>query len=347
MSPSRRSPARTGRGADLDAAAKRLLAEGAAEHKAEHALLARQMLDRMRRTVPGARRRDALFRRVAGRLGFDASGMTALHARDYQTAKKQVAAQRQAVRAQLRRRVVEQQALLRHVLENRDRFERRSSNPVTQICVWRTSAPPPATLETDAGSGGSVDVDPGMQSANPVAGTNRVTLSAVCRGVCLVTLRTHHLFESTAPHDGVLSVSAFFAPVGSYSLTAAGGCFGAHGLSLLDLRARVKIRVRNDAGDIIRAPNPGFSLIVHDQTDAGCEADARAGAFDLNAEAFEASRPRVMNVLSGDRILVTAQYNLLVSTTTLDGTSGAEADFDLSSAGHGLNVPVVLMTVED
>jgi len=339
----RRSPARTGR----DAVAKRLLAEGAAEHKAEHALLARRMLDRMRRTVPGARRRDALFRRVAARVGFDASAMTALHARDYESCKQQVAAQRQAVRAQLRRRVTEQRALLRHVLQNRERFERRSGNPLTNICVWRTSTAPPATVETEAGSGSSVNMNPAVQGANPTAGTNRVTLSAICRGVCLLTLRTHHLFEATAPHDGVLSVTAYFAPVGSYSLMAAGSCFGASGLSLLDLRARVKVRVRNDAGDVFRTPNPGFSLIVHDQTDAGCEADARAGAFDLDAEAFEASRPRLMNVLSGDRILVTAQYNLIVSTTTLDGASGAEADLDLSSTDHGLNVPVVLMTVED
>jgi hypothetical protein len=142
-------------------------------------------------------------------------------------------------------------------------------------------------------------------------------------------------------------MTAFFAPVGSYSLTAAGGCFGPGGVSLLDLRARVKVRVRNDAGDVFRTPNPAFSLIVNDRTDAGCEADARAGAFDLDAEAFEASRPRLMNVFSGDLILVTAQYNLLMTTSGLDRASGVEADLDLSSTDHGLNVPVVLMTIED
>ena len=163
----------------------------------------------------------------------------------------------------------------------------------------------------------------------------------------LLTLRTHHRFEATAPHGGILSVAAFFAPVGSFALTAAGACFGSPGFSMMDLRARVKVRLRSAAGDVIRTPNPAFSLILHHQTEAGCEADAQAGAFNLDADAFEARRPAVANVNDGDRIIVTAQYNLLVETVTLDGESGAEADLDLSGNGHGLNVPVVLMTIED
>ena len=337
---------RATRRAGPDTVARRLLAEGAAEHKAEHAQIARRMLDRLRRTIPGARHRTAVLRRLAARAGLDAAAVAALHARDFQTARKQLAAQRTAVRGRVRRHVAEQRALLRHLLANRERFERRGGNPRTQICVWRTSSAPSVTVEKTVGSGSSVDIDPEAQGANPGAGTNRVTLSATCRGNSFLTVRTDHLFETTAPHDGVLSVSAFFTPVGSYSLAAAGSCFGTSGVSILDLRARVKVRLRNAAGDVIRTPNPSFAPVVHDQTDAGCEADARAGAYDLDAQAFEISRAALMNVLEGDRIMVTAQYNLLISTNTLDPASGAEADLDVSSSGHGLNVPVVLIAIE-
>ncbi len=251
-----------------------------------------------------------------------------------------------AVRTEVRRRLAAQRALLRHVLQNRQRFERQTGNPVTNICIWQTSAAPTATVHSDPGSGGSVNINPGVQGASPTAGANRVTLSVDCSGLALLTLRTHHVFRTTAPYDGILSVTAFFAPVGSYSLTGSGNCFGSPGLAILDLRARVKVRLQNAAGDTFRTPTPAYSLIVHDQTDAGCEADARVGAFNLEGDAFEASRPRVMNVAAGDEIIAKAQYNLLLMTLTLHGASGADADLDLSSADHGLNVPLVLVTVE-
>lgn len=156
-----------------------------------------------------------------------------------------------------------------------------------------------------------------------------------------IELVTSHVFETTAQQDGVLSVTAMFAPLGTIFLGAPGDCYGLGGQAHARIELFMKVRVTIPDRRPIDLP-VGETLTILDQAiTAGCDGESRfISVGTVGGESYQVINADLTSVATGDTIRVAAGFALYLSTA-LHGSVSAH----FSTRPSGLNVPVVLVKI--
>jgi hypothetical protein len=242
-------------------------------------------------------------------------------------------------------------------MKNRARLEYRRGNPVHQTCIWRATGPASvASFPFTFNQGSAGLVPPAPVAPPPTTGNNLIRLTAEAhanatgtpgRGqpadplapVAGTELVTSHVFETTADLDGIVSVTASYAPLGTIFLGAPGDCYGFGGGAYGRVELFLKVRIAN-----VDLPMGPSLVIAERDVDAGCDSQSALLPVGVSGgESFQLGNPDVGSVEAGETIRVTANYSIYLSTAW---RSVARATFATTTAPFfGLNVPVVLVKI--
>jgi hypothetical protein len=311
------------------------------------------LVEHYKRASVAARRRKRLFDKIAKATGVDVGAIEKLHAKEWETVRQPSARQkRDAARlAKLERNC--QRIALKTINKNRGRFEYKKGNPHTSICNWRTVVRPSVTVNPQTFNQGVVNIASQIVGTNFRPGENflriRVNVGAahvthdpgqIVPAAAVDIFTTHH-FQTTVPHDGVLSVVANYAPAGNIFLSAPGDCIFP-GSAGADVTLFMFVSIEKPDGDIIELPTGAETKIIDRSLEATC--DSKSTMIHVgtqNGVAYQLAHDQVVEVEQGDIVHVRAGIEIFMGTG-----AGGFADAIFTPAPFGLNVPMVLIKVE-
>lgn len=309
--------------------------------------------DQARRLGVAAHDRRRVLGALAKKSGVSLAELDALHAADWATVQRQVEARTAEAAAILKEHHARQRATFDAVMADRERFEFQGGNPTFQTCMWRAVNPVVLTLlpftfnQGQAGLAPPAPVRPPPAVGRSVARfTARAEAAAAGTPTQLIPvagfeLVTSHAFETTARADGILSVTAHFAPLGTIFLGAPGDCYGFGGSASAEVTLFMDIRITTPEGRRIDVPRGDTRTIVDERIHAGCDGENRLVLVGPSGgSAYQLAQPDAIAVREGDTIGVTARYALRLSTA-LRGVAVAT----FAGAPNGLNVAVVLAKI--
>lgn len=311
------------------------------------------LVENYKRAGVAARRRKKLFDKLAKATGVDLAGIEKLHAREWETVSHPSARQERAAArlAKLERSC--QRIALSSINKNRDRFEYKKGNPHTSICNWRTVARPSVTINPQTFNQGVVNIVGQIVGTNSRAGENflrlrvRVESSRVTHDpgqlvpAAAVDIFTTHHFQTTVPHDGVLSIVANYAPTGNIFLSAPGDCIFP-GSAGAEVALFMFVQIEKTDGSFFDLPTGADATIIDRSLNATCDSTntmVRVGT--QNGVAYQLAHNQVTDVQQGEIVHVRAGIEIFMGT----GAGGiAEAIF--TPQPFGLNIPMVLIKVD-
>ncbi len=306
-----------------------------------------QLIDRAKRMAEAQRLLGPPGKR--GRRDLDP--MDKVREREWELILRQTKKQEKAALALLKHQRARQRQALRTIIEHRERFEYKKGNPHTSICLWRAAASPNALLNTQTFSDGTVRplfaITPG-----PIrVGENIVRLSEEVIGspvhdyhwnpVAALEIITQHVFEATVPHDGVLSVTGTYAPLGVVFLGAAGDLMFAPSAGA-DMFVYLQIHVETVDGPDIDPPlgttQTVFDRHVGPSVHGASESIAVGSSHSLT---YQLAHDNVVEVHEGDVVRVTAGFDLYIA-----GSRRGTARATFAPQPLGFNVPMVLLRID-
>lgn len=268
---------------------------------------------------------------------FDRATLEKLHDEDYADCLKQTASRMKEAKKLLKQRLKAQKAFLRKVVREK-RYEYERGNPVRISCLSQATSIT-SGFETFE-NGGVVTLTPNLVSQSPSAFNNLTTFAATCngpQGFAGLEVVSLHDFEYLPREDGLLDVTAFFAPVGSFSMAARGGCLFA-GVAVLSVTGQLSVRPVEGADFGPPIAQTEVDIMFSAEADADCAAATSVGIFNFDNESFSVPLQAPVVVRSTDRLFCLAKFTFQM--IALHATSVV----DLASVG--LNVPVVLARLE-
>jgi len=312
-----------------------------------------ELHDWARRVGVAARKRRAVVEKLATASGTSLTEIDALHEADWALVQRQAQEREASANALLAHHHARQRAALKTVAAHRERFEYQGGNPVFQSCLWRAAAPVTiALLPFTFNQGAAGLAPPAPVSPPPTVGNNLVRFTASAQAnasgtpsqlvpVAGFELLTSHAFQTTARADGILSVSAHFAPLGTIFLGAPGDCVGFGGSAGATLTVLMDVRITTPTGRRIDIPRGDVREIMTERVHAGCDAETRLLLVGpTGGDAYSLTNADLASVEEGDTVRVTARYVLRLSTA-LRGSAVAT----FATAPSGLNVPLVVAKI--
>jgi hypothetical protein len=310
-----------------------------------------ELIDEAKRIGSAARRRRRTLESVAKKVGLDLPAIDLLHDKDWETALKQAAMQqRSAVELAKRQREYERQ-VLRNVTKYREQFEYKKGNPHTSICLWQAVAPASLFFTPQTFNDGAANLLTSPAAPLPRVGQNirRFSAEVTARGahdihlspVAAADIFTSHIFEATAPHGGVLSVTASYVPSGTIFLGAPGDCVvpGSAGAEVLLF---MTVELETADGATIDFPLVETRTIVDQEVRASCDGRSRLiQVSTVNGVAFQLAHNNIVVVETGDLVRVTAGFGIYIAGAL---RGDVRATFDPQP--FGLNVPMVLVRID-
>ncbi len=303
----------------------------------------------VRHARAGARRRERLLKSALGDRVEALAALDELHDKDYRATLKRATARQKKASAFARQRLKQQKGILALARRER-RYEYEKRNPASWACLSaaeRVRFAPALTF-------GSVTFSAGPTAEPVTTFNNRVSLSTTVDApnmpfvadFSMLEISTFCEFEYVPRNAGLLRFTGYFAPVGSYSLAARGGCLF-HGTAILKLMARLDVRrlVTRQDGSVTFSPSLAFTQmepVFNRSTDADCEADAAVGIFNFRDRSFTLPLPTALVVSAGERIWCFAEF--FVQVLAFDGATAIVNLSDPASAE--LNIPVVLAQLD-
>src|SRR5206468_471340 len=154
-----------------------------------------------------------------------------------------------------------------------DRFEYKKGNPHTSICNWRTVVAPSVTVNPQTFNQGVVNIVGQIVGTNSKPGENFLRIRANVRSVrvthdpgqivpaAAVDIFTTHHFQTTVPHDGVLSVVANYSPTGNIFLSAPGDCI-IPGSAGAEVTLFMFVEIEQPDGSLIELPTGAETTII-------------------------------------------------------------------------------------
>ena len=248
-------------------------ADSAAMEKGRRALLefvkqrrqykTRETADRANRLLASELNHRKLLSSITAKIGFDLGAFDRERQRDWDTLLKNAARQQKEAIPILRQQRVRQREAFRTVMKHRKRFEYKKGNPHTSICVWRARPFPDVLINEQTFSDGVFQVTAPTTLAS--IGQNVIRFNASAQGnlphgvnpfepvpslepfsnldpVESLELTTEHVFVSTAPQAGSLSVTATYAPIGNIFLGAPGALVAA-GSAWTDVELYIRVLI--------------------------------------------------------------------------------------------------------
>ena len=324
---------------------RRLDSERKAEIRQRFNWIAGQLVDKIRRKKAGARKRKQLLTTVLQDHRNVLETLSKYHTTDYRVTREAAVGRQKSANKLARDRLRQQKEILRQASREK-RYEYVKGNPVVTMCLGQAAR---LTSDREIAGDGRVLLNPDVVGQTPTRFNNRTTFSASVEArapgfgfveFALLQVSSFHEFEIIPQSDGLLQATGFFSPVGSFSLAATGGCFG-HGIATAALFAR--IHLRRVVGDRFGPPLAFTELenFFGRGTAADCEADEQVGIFNFDDNSHTLSLPTSIAVQAGERFFCFAE--MMVQMVAAEGAIG---QVNLSSAGFGLNVPLVLARLE-
>jgi hypothetical protein len=316
----------------------------------------RQERDRARRVAATAHRRRRYAAGLAKRIGVSLDQFDELDDADWETVQREARKQDGAALALLRQQHRRQRAAFRNVIKNRRRFEYRAGNPVHQTCIFRaTGRASVASFPFTFNQGTAGLVPPAQVAPPPTTANNLIRFTAEAHAnafgipgggrrdpltpVAGTELVTSHVFETTAALDGVVSVTANYAPLGTIFLGAPGDCFGFGGRASASIELFAKVRIAD-----VDVPIGPTLMLLDERIHAGCDGESRLFPIGVSGgESFQVINPDLGSVDAGETVRVTAGYSIFLSTAW---RGVARANFATANPPFfGLNVPVVVVKI--
>jgi hypothetical protein len=326
-------------------------AESAADRLLEHAKLVRehqtaQLIDRAKRLseLERVHRRSARH----GRAGVDEE--REIREREWELILRDGARQEKSAVRVLKRQRERLREAVRTVVDHRERFEYKKGNPNTSICLWKSSAPASAALTPQSFNDGVVRVLSAASAGTIRTGQNTVSLTAEVKGaiahdthwnaVAALDIVTSHFFRATVPHDGILSVTGTYAPLGTVFLGAPGDLLFAPSAGS-DMVIYLDVLVEAADGAFIHLPlGPTQSVFNRSVGPSLGGQTALVSVGAAHSVAHQLAHENLMEVHAGDIVHVTAGFDLYIAGS-LRGT--ARATF--APLPLAFNVPMVLVRV--
>jgi len=310
-----------------------------------------ELIDEARRVGPAARKRRRLLESATEKLGIDLSSIDELHDKDWELILKQTAKQQKAAIAFSRAQRARERQILRHVTKQRARFEHKSGNPHTSICLWRATSRVALTFTPQTFNDGTATLLTAPLGPQPSVGQNirRFSAEVIANAahdfhlspVAAADIFTSHTFETTVQQRGVLSVVANYVPSGTIFIGAPGDCVfpgsaGAEGLLFM------LVEIETADGDTIEFPLGATRTIVDQEVRASCDGASRLVQVGTkNGVAHQLTHRDIVAVEPGDLVRVIAGFEFYISAA-LRGS--VRATFDPQPSG--LNVPMVLVKID-
>jgi hypothetical protein len=310
----------------------------------------RGMFEEARRATASAKTRRKVLGSTMKGSGFDLTTIDQQHQREWELLLRQSARRQKSAVALLKQQRVRQRQAFRTVMEHRERFEYRKGNPQTSICVWRAVTFPDVIVNVQTFSEGVAQLTTQPETFFRI-GDNTIRFKAETIGVlphdfhfspvAAVQLTTEHTFQGTVPHDGMLSVTATFTPLGTIFLGAPGDCVlkpGAGAEMLLYMRIII-IPPRDGSFEL---PFGDTITIVEDDVTADCNGASKLIVVGgTHAVAHQLARDNAVEVHAGDVVRVIAGYDMHIASGL-----GGVATLTFSPAPLGFNVPMVLLRID-
>ena len=319
----------------------------------------RELRDRANRLTTAELNHRQLLNAMAVKAGLDPAVFDRERQRDWDQLVKDVARQQKEVIGILKQKRMRQREAFRTLMKHRKRFEYKKGNPHTSICLWRASQRPDVLVNEETFSDGTFQFIPIDAFRN--VGNNIVRFNAEVVGVApgqspglgqfshfqgtieSLDLITEHRFEGTAPHAGVLTVTANYAPLGLIALRAPGALI-APGSAWTDIQLYIRVIITAPHGGSLELPFGETKTIVNQDNasvQAGFNNDNRVIVVDSDQGlSYQLSHNAVTQVNEGDQVTVIAGYDLLIGAAVR-----GDATATFSPAPLGLNVPLVLLTI--
>jgi hypothetical protein len=310
----------------------------------------REQYEGARRSTAAARSRRKVLEAVLSNAGFDLASIEGQHQREWELILRQASSQQKTAVSILKQQRARQRQALRTIVENRERFEYKKGNPHTSICMWKATGAPNVLVNAQTFSDGVAGLT--RQPETTVrTGDNTIRFTAEARGrlphdfkfspVASVDFVTEHFFESTAPHDGTLSVTGTFAPLGTIFLGAPGDCV-INSSAGADIRLYMRIIINPRSGLGFELPFGDTITIASENLISTCDGVSRLMVIGgTHAVAHQLSRENAVEVAAGDVVQVIAGYD----TNIAAGIRGI-ASLDFFTAPRGFNVPMVLLRID-
>jgi hypothetical protein len=308
----------------------------------------REQRDRARRLAIAARE----ARKATRGLGLPADAVAAIAEADWELIQRQRKEQEAAAVKLLARQEDRRRAAFKKAIHSKRLAAAAPSPTLSQTCMWKASGPAGFATFPFVFNTGRFGFDgPQPDSPFPTAGKSviRFKASAIANAapafsqagyqqpVAGAEIVTSHVFETTADQSGRLSVSAFYAPLGTIFVGAPGDYFFP-GNVYVAVELFMNVTVGND--DIPTGPS---LKILEQGVEGGIGGQSRLFAVGAESETFQLDNPNLATVEAGDTISVTVSYSVYLSATW---RGVATASFRSSgSPVFGLNVPVVLATI--
>ncbi len=326
-----------------------------------------ELTEQVRRTGAAARNRRQMLEALARKAGTDLAAFDTLHDKEWESILKWGKSQEKAILTVMNQQRERQQQALRTIVAHKDRFEYKKGNPHTSICLWRAIQAPTIDVIPQTFNDGVVRIlsDP-PNAPPPNEGFDNIRVSPVPVRVgenivreavsvianaphgfhftpaAAVDISTEHVFETRVPHDGVLSVTGNYAPLGNIFLGAPGDCISPGGAQA-EINLFVFVTVTTAGGDRIDVPLGSNIVKVFDHSvDATCDGKSRSIPFSgVNGSAFQLSQPNIIAVQAGDTVRVRAGFEIFMEAALSGAT---QANF--APRPFGLNVPMVLLRID-
>jgi hypothetical protein len=308
----------------------------------------REQRDRARRIAVAARE----TRKVVHGLGLPAEALTAVAEADWELIQHQRKEQEAAANKLLARQEERRRAAFKKAVRGKRLAAAAPSPTLSQTCMWKASGPAGFATFPFVFNTGSFGFDgPPPDSPFPAVGKSLIHFKASAianaaptfsqagyqQPIAGAEIVTSHVFETTAEQTGRLSVSAFYAPLGTIFVGAPGDYFFPGGVYVA-VELFMNVTVGTD--DIPTGPS---LKILEQDVEGGIGGQSRLFAVGAQSETFQLDNPNLATVEAGDAITVTASYSVYLSATW---RGVATATFRSSgSPVLGLNVPVVLATI--
>ena len=310
-----------------------------------------ELIDEARRIGPAARKRRRLLQSATEKLGIDLSSLDKAHDKDWQTILKQTAKQQKAAIAFAKTQRARERQILRHVTKHRQRFEHKSGNPHTSICLWQATRRVPLTFTPQTFNDGTATLLTNPLGPQPSVGQNikRFSAEVIANAahdfhlspVAAADIFTSHTFETTVQQRGVISVVANYVPSGTIFLGAPGDCVfpGSAGAEVVLF---MQVEVETADGDTIEFPVGATRTIVDQEVRASCDGESRLVQVGTkNGVAHQLTHRDIVDVEPGDLVRVIAGFDIFIAAAL---SGAARATFDPRPSG--LNVPMVLVKID-
>jgi hypothetical protein len=253
----------------------------------------------------------------------------------------------------VRENVQQQRRALRDAMRHRRTLEYALGNPTTLLCVWN-AASVGSTVSTLVTSSGSVSLsrvnEVGVVGRNRVRMVGVTSANTVLASLGEMVVLTTHIFTFTLNSAAVVTPTAFFTPVGTYSLFVPDAVWVPlfwhavpHGNLRLSARVDVTVTPSNPGAPAALLPPTGSVSFLDVGLSGWGGPKSQMGTLLENVGGSQATVTLAsFGVRAGDTVSVVCGYNLFIrswegGSTVIDASTATDA---------GLNVPSVWVRVD-